>query len=118
MVQSPQSSISHSRQYQVNNQVTLKQTEREVTKIMTYFLKKISSEKILPNITSTPRRQNPVNTSSNMTGIFRLLHSLTSTRWKRGSIMSIPPAPCITTQIWVNEVQAVNTEILSSVSMK
>ena len=109
MVQFPQSSISRSRRYQVNNQVTLKQTEREVTKIMKYKQNiYLSSEKVLSSITSTLRRQNPVNTSSNMTGIFRLLHSLTSTRWKRGSIMSIPPAPCITTQIWVNEVEAVN----------
>lgn len=31
-----------------------------------------------------------------MTGIFRLRHSLTRMRWKSGSIICIPPAPCIT----------------------
>jgi hypothetical protein len=46
--------------------------------------------------TSVPRRQKPVKTSSNITGIFLLRHSLTSTLWKSGSIISIPPAPWIT----------------------
>lgn len=48
--------------------------------------------------TSAPRRQKPVKTSSNITGIFLLRHSFTSTRWKSGSIISIPPAPWITTE--------------------
>lgn len=60
--------------------------------------------------TSAPRRQKPVNTSSKITGIFLLWHSLTSTRWKRGSIKCIPPAAWIT----VKNIQQYTHKIKSS----
>lgn len=48
--------------------------------------------------TSVPRRQKPVKTSSKIVGIFFFRHSFTRTRWKSGSTICIPPAPCITAE--------------------